>query len=45
MKKASIRVVVVYLLLGTWAPAQLKRIKVIADQDSAGPQGPISRPC
>jgi purine nucleosidase len=38
MQRASIRVVIC-LLLVTLASAQQKRIKVIADQDSAGPQG------
>ncbi|MGH9503736.1 MAG: nucleoside hydrolase [Terriglobales bacterium] len=39
MQKASIRVVIMCLLLCILAPAQSKKIKVIADQDSAGPQG------
>ena len=39
MQKGSVRVVVMCLLICTLAPAQQKRIKVIADQDSAGPQG------
>ena len=38
MQRASIRLVIC-LLLVTLASAQQKRIKVIADQDSAGPQG------
>jgi purine nucleosidase len=39
MQRASIRVVFACLLLCILAPAQQKKIKVIADQDSAGPQG------
>src|SRR6185312_14383785 len=38
MRRASTRVVLTCLLLCTLAAAQ-KKIKVIADQDSAGPQG------
>ena len=38
MRRASIRVVIC-LLLTSLAAAQQKKIKVIADQDSAGPQG------
>jgi hypothetical protein len=38
MQRASTRVVLTCLLLCTLAAAQ-KKIKVIADQDSAGPQG------
>src|SRR3954466_11753197 len=38
MRRALIRVVIVCLLLCVFGSAQ-KKIKVIADQDSAGPQG------
>jgi inosine-uridine nucleoside N-ribohydrolase len=38
MQRASIRVLIC-VLLATVASAQQKKIKVIADQDSAGPQG------
>jgi len=38
MRRASIRIVLC-LLFATLAMAQQKKIKVIADQDSAGPQG------
>ena len=38
MRRASTRVVLTCLMLCTLASAQ-KKIKVIADQDSAGPQG------
>jgi len=42
MRRASTRVVLTCLLLCTLAAAQ-KKIKVIADQDSAGPQGTALR--